>query len=88
MDDFFAYASFYVNDVDNYITLQDELDDHDDHDDHGDEHGDDDHDDHADEDGMMITMTMMITQILYMLIMCKKMQNSEDTSLNLVEHLL
>ena len=45
--DFYAYASFYVNDVDNYITLQDELDGHDDHDDdHGDEHGDDDHDDH------------------------------------------
>jgi len=37
--DFFAYASFYVNDVDNYITLQDELDGHDD-DEHGDEHGD------------------------------------------------
>ena len=37
--DFYAYASFYVNDVDNYITLQDELDGHDDHDDdHGDEH--------------------------------------------------
>ena len=51
--DFFAYASFYVNDVDNYITLQDELDGHDDHDDdHGDEHGDDDHDDdHGDEHG-------------------------------------
>tara|TARA_B100000767_G_scaffold255645_1_gene261979 strand:+ start:1198 stop:3441 length:2244 start_codon:yes stop_codon:yes gene_type:complete len=49
--DFFAYASFYVNDVDNYITLQDELDGHDDHDDddHGDEHGDD--DDHGDEHG-------------------------------------
>jgi iron complex outermembrane receptor protein len=49
--DFFAYASFYVNDVDNYITLQDELDGHDDHDDddHGDEHGDD--DDHGDEYG-------------------------------------
>ncbi|MDG1230203.1 MAG: TonB-dependent receptor, partial [SAR86 cluster bacterium] len=47
--DFFAYASFYVNDVDNYITLQDELDGHDDH---GDEHGDDDHDDdHGDEHG-------------------------------------
>ena len=46
--DFYAYASFYVNDVDNYITLMDELDDHDDHDDdHGDEHGDDDHDEHA-----------------------------------------
>ena len=52
--DFFAYASFYVNDVDNYITLQDELDGHDDHDDddHGDEHGDDDHDDdHGDDHG-------------------------------------
>ena len=51
--DFYAYASFYVNDVDNYITLQDELDGHDDHDDdHGDEHGDDDHDDdHGDEHG-------------------------------------
>jgi iron complex outermembrane receptor protein len=55
--DFFAYASFYVNDVDNYITLQDELDGHDGHDDHddddhGDEHGDDDHDDdHGDEHG-------------------------------------
>ena len=30
--DFYAYASFYINDVDNYITLQDELDGHDDHD--------------------------------------------------------
>ena len=54
--DFYAYASFYINDVDNYITLMDELDDHDDHDDdHGDEHGDDDHDDdhgdaHRDDD--------------------------------------
>ena len=57
--DFYAYASFYINDVDNYITLMDEMDDHDDDhdddhhgdddhdDDHGDEHGDDDHDDHA-----------------------------------------
>ena len=56
---FFANASFYINDVDNYITLQDELDGHDDDhgdddhdDDHGDEHGDDDHDDdHGDEHG-------------------------------------
>ena len=48
--DFYAYASFYINDVDNYITLMDELDDHDD--DHGDEHGDDDHDDdHGDDHG-------------------------------------
>ena len=51
--DFYAYASFYINDVDNYITLMDELDDHDDHDDdHGDEHGEDDHDDdHGDDHG-------------------------------------
>ena len=51
--DFYAYASFYINDVDNYITLMDELDDHDDHDDdHGDKHGDDDHDDdHGDDHG-------------------------------------
>ena len=46
-DDFYAYASFYVTDVDNYITLQDELDDHDDHDDH-DEH--DEHDEHDHEE--------------------------------------
>ena len=49
--DFFAYASFYINEVDNYITLMDEDEDHDeDHgdDDHGDDHGDDDHgDDHG-----------------------------------------
>jgi iron complex outermembrane receptor protein len=56
--DFFAYASFYINEVDNYITLMDEDEDHDedhgdeDHDedhgdeDHGDDHGDD-HDDHG-----------------------------------------
>ena len=40
--DFFAYASFYINEVDNYITLMDEDEDHDeDHgdDDHGDDHG-------------------------------------------------
>ena len=53
--DFYAYASFYINEVDNYITLMDELDGHDDHgdDDHGDDdHGDDDHgdDDHGDDD--------------------------------------
>ena len=51
--DFFAYASFYINEVDNYITLMDEDEDHDDHgdDDHGDDdHGDDDHgDDHGDD---------------------------------------
>jgi iron complex outermembrane receptor protein len=42
--DFFAYASFYINEVDNYITLMDEDEDHDE--DHGDDHGDD-HDDHG-----------------------------------------
>ena len=47
--DFYAMASFYINDVENYINLQDmHDDDHDDHDDHGDDdHSDDDHgDDH------------------------------------------
>ena len=51
--DFYAMASFYVNDVDNYITLMDEDEDHDDHgDDDHDDHGDDDHgdDDHGDDD--------------------------------------
>ena len=48
--DYYAYASFFINDVDNYIALMDEDEDHgDDHhdEDHGDEddHGDD-HDDH------------------------------------------
>ena len=36
--DYYGVASFYINDVDNYITLMDEDDDH--GDDHGDEHGD------------------------------------------------
>ena len=36
-DGFYAYASFYVTDIDNYIALIDEEDDHDDHDDH--DHG-------------------------------------------------
>ena len=51
--DFYGYASFYINKVDNYITLMDEDDEHgdEDHDeDHGDDHGDDDHgDDHGDD---------------------------------------
>ena len=58
-DNFYAYASFYVTDIDNYIALIDEEDDHDDHEDehhededHEDEHHDedehgDDHDDHG-----------------------------------------
>ena len=37
--DFYAMASFYINDVENYINLQDMHD----------EHGDDEHDDHGDE---------------------------------------
>jgi iron complex outermembrane receptor protein len=49
--EYYGYASFYVNDVDNYITLMDEDDDHDGHDDHDDHdshdpHHDDDDDDH------------------------------------------
>ena len=44
--DFFAYASFYINKVDNYISLMDEDDDHGD-DDHGDDDHGDDHDDHG-----------------------------------------
>ena len=44
-DNYYAYASFFINDVDNYIALMDEDEDHhDDHDDdHDDDHGDDDH---------------------------------------------
>ena len=54
--------------------------------DHGDEHGDDDHDDDMEMSmETMIMMIMMNSQILYMLITCKKTQNSEDMSLNLVE---
>ena len=49
-DNYYAYASFFINDVDNYIALMDEDEDH--HDDHDDDHGDDDHgdDDHGDDD--------------------------------------
>ena len=43
--EYYGYASFYVNDVDNYITLMDEEDDHDGHDLHHDDDDDDD-DDH------------------------------------------
>jgi iron complex outermembrane receptor protein len=49
--DYYAYASFFINDVDNYIALMDEDEDHgDDH--HDDDHGDEDHgdDDHGDDD--------------------------------------
>jgi len=46
-DGFFAYASFYINDVDNYITLMDEDEDHDDHED---EHHEDEDEHHEDED--------------------------------------
>ena len=47
--EYYGYASFYITDVDNYIAL---IDEDEDHDDHGDEdHGDDDHgdEDHRDE---------------------------------------
>ena len=47
--EYYGYASFYITDVDNYIAL---IDEDEDHDDHGDEnHGDDDHgdEDHGDE---------------------------------------
>jgi iron complex outermembrane receptor protein len=36
--DYYAFASFFINDVDNYITLMDEGDE---------DHGDEDHDDHG-----------------------------------------
>ena len=53
-DGFYAYASFYVNDVDNYIALIDEEDDHDGHEDphHDDEdpHQDDEDPHHDDDD--------------------------------------
>ena len=49
-DGFYAYASFYVTDIDNYIALIDEEEDHDDHEDehHEEEEG---HDDHDEEEG-------------------------------------
>ena len=37
--EYFAYASFFINDVDNYIALIDEDEHHDDEDDHGHGHG-------------------------------------------------
>ena len=54
--DFYAYASFYITDVDNYIALIDEEDDHMDEDEHHeededhhdeDDHHEDEHDDHG-----------------------------------------
>tara|TARA_Y100000590_G_scaffold265405_1_gene298205 strand:- start:154 stop:2343 length:2190 start_codon:yes stop_codon:yes gene_type:complete len=49
-DGFFAYASFFINDVDNYIFLLDEEEGHDDHEDE--HHEDEDEDEHhEDEDG-------------------------------------
>ena len=53
-DGFYAYASFYVTDVDNYIALIDEEDDHHDEDEHHedeDEHHEDEDEHHEDEDG-------------------------------------
>ena len=49
--DFYGYASFYVTDVDNYIALIDEEDDHHDEDEHHEDedehHDEDEHDDHS-----------------------------------------
>ena len=54
--EYFAYASFYINDVDNYIALIDEDEDHEDehhededehHEDEDEHHEDEDHDDHG-----------------------------------------
>ena len=45
--EYFGYASFYINDVDNYIALMDEDDDHEMH---GDEHHEDEDEHHEDED--------------------------------------
>ncbi|MDA8915821.1 TonB-dependent receptor [Gammaproteobacteria bacterium] len=45
--EYFGYASFFINDVDNYITLMDEDDDHEMH---GDEHHEDEDEHHEDED--------------------------------------
>jgi iron complex outermembrane receptor protein len=51
--EYYGYASFYINDVDNYITIMDEDEDHDEHEDEhhdeGEHHEDEDEDDHADE---------------------------------------
>jgi iron complex outermembrane receptor protein len=46
-DGFYAYASFYVTDVDNYITLMDEDEDHDEHEDEDHDEHEDEHDDHG-----------------------------------------
>ena len=48
-DEYFAYASFYINDMDNYIALIDEDEDHEDehHEDEDEHHEDEDHDDHG-----------------------------------------
>ena len=46
--DFYGYASFYITDVDNYIALVDEDEDHDDHEE---EHHEDEDEHHEDEDG-------------------------------------
>ncbi|MDB4158542.1 TonB-dependent receptor [Gammaproteobacteria bacterium] len=50
--DYYGIASFYINDVDNYITLMDEDDEHEDE--HGDEHEDEHGDEHEDEHGNLI----------------------------------
>ena len=49
-DGFYAYASFYVTDVDNYIALIDEEDHEDEHHEDGDEHHEDEDEHHEDDD--------------------------------------
>jgi iron complex outermembrane receptor protein len=45
--EYFAYANFYINDVDNYIALIDEDEHHEDEDHEDEDHEDEDHDDHG-----------------------------------------
>ena len=50
--EYYGYASFYINDVDNYITLMDEDEDHDEHEDeHHEDEDEDEHDDEHDDHG-------------------------------------
>jgi iron complex outermembrane receptor protein len=50
--EYYGYASFYVNDVNNYITLMDEDEDHDEHEDeHHEDEDEDEHDDEHDDHG-------------------------------------
>jgi iron complex outermembrane receptor protein len=48
--EYYGYASFYINEVDNYITLMDEDDDHAEEEGHDEDDHADDEDDHADDE--------------------------------------